>query len=329
MRRALLLAASPGVPPGPNPRVGCVLLGHDGTVVAEGFHRGAGTPHAEVAALHEAGGRAAGATAVVSLEPCNHTGRTGPCSEALIAAGVRRVVFGQADPNLAASGGARRLAEAGVEVLGGVLGEEALALNRAWSFAVGHGRPLVTWKVASTLDGRIAAPDGSSRWITGPAARAQVHELRGQVDAVVIGTGTALSDDPQLTARDGDGLVRERQPLRVVVGSRELPAGARLRDDTAPLLLVPSAAPAEVLRQLFERHEVQHVLLEAGPTLSTAFLRAGVVDEVIWFLAPKVLGAGRSVVADLDVRTITEALGLRLVGVSQVGTDVRVDLSVG
>ena len=123
--------------------------------------------------------------------------------------------------------------------------------------------------------------------------------------------------------------MRDRQPLRVVVGSRALPAGARLRDDTAPLLLVPSAAPAEVLRLLFERHEVQHVLLEAGPTLSTAFLRAGLVDEVIWFLAPKVLGAGRSVVADLDVRTITEAFGLRLVGVSQVGTDVRVDLSVG
>jgi diaminohydroxyphosphoribosylaminopyrimidine deaminase/5-amino-6-(5-phosphoribosylamino)uracil reductase len=329
MRRALELAVTDGVPTGPNPRVGCVLLDKEGGTVAEGFHRGAGTAHAEADALRRAAERARGATAVVTLEPCNHTGRTGPCSEALIAAGVRRVVYAQADPNPVARGGARRMTAAGIDVVGGVLAAEAEAVNRTWTFATTNDRPWVTWKVASTLDGRISAADGTSRWITGPEARAQVHELRSLVDAVLVGTGTALADDPELTARTPDGALSARQPLRVVAGSRALPEAARLRDGAAPLLLLPAGSPTDVLRLLYRQHDVQHVLLEAGPTLSTAFLRAGLVDHVVWFVAPKVLGSGRPVVADLEVTTIADALGLRVSSVTRVGADVRIDLSLG
>ena len=175
MRRALTIAVTPGVPRGPNPRVGCVLLDPAGTTIAEGFHEGAGTPHAEAAALAAAGPAARGATAVVTLEPCNHTGRTGPCVDALLAAGIARVVLAQPDPNPIAAGGADRLSAAGVDVVRGVLEDEARAINEAWTFAVEQGRPMVTWKVASTLDGHVAATDGSSRWITGEEARAQVH----------------------------------------------------------------------------------------------------------------------------------------------------------
>jgi diaminohydroxyphosphoribosylaminopyrimidine deaminase/5-amino-6-(5-phosphoribosylamino)uracil reductase len=187
MRRALGLAVTPGVPTGPNPRVGCVLLGPDGAVLAEGYHRGAGTAHAEVDALSRAGAAARGATAVVTLEHCDHTGRTGPCSLALLDAGVARVVYGQADPNPVAAGGAARLRTAGVDVEGGLLADQAAAVNEAWTVAVSRGRPYVTWKTATTLDGRTAAADGTSGWITGPAARGDVHRLRSEVDAVADG----------------------------------------------------------------------------------------------------------------------------------------------
>jgi diaminohydroxyphosphoribosylaminopyrimidine deaminase/5-amino-6-(5-phosphoribosylamino)uracil reductase len=324
MRRALSLAVTEGVPRSPNPRVGCVLLDADGRTIAEGFHRGAGTAHAEAAALAEAGTAARGATAVVSMEPCDHTGRTGPCSQALIEAGVARVVFGQSDPNPRAAGGERRLAAAGVEVVGGVLAEEAAAVNEAWTFAVSHGRPMVTWKVASTLDGRIAAADGSSRWITGPEARAQVHALRAEVDAVLVGTGTVLADNPALTVRTPDGRLAERQPLRVVMGRRSIPEGAALRDGRADLRVFPTESPADVLAAL-GADGVQHVLLEGGPTLAAAFVREGLVDRVIWYLAPKLLGSGHAAVGGLGVPGIDQAIGLEITAVSRVGQDVRLD----
>ena len=204
VRRALELAVL-GPQADPNPRVGAVIVDRDGAVVGEGHHRGAGTPHAEVDALARAGERARGGTAYVSLEPCNHTGRTGPCARALLDAGVARVVHAQSDPGALTGGGADTLRAAGVEVVGGVLKDEALALNRAWTFAIVHGRPMVTWKFAATLDGRSAAADGSSAWITGPLARADVHDLRAECDAVLVGTGTVLADDPHLTVRHADG----------------------------------------------------------------------------------------------------------------------------
>ena len=326
MRRALELAATPGVPLGPNPRVGCVLLAPDGTVVAEGFHRGAGSPHAEAAALAAAGGAARGATAVVTLEPCAHTGRTGPCADALLAAGVARVVFAQSDPNPVAAGGADRLRGAGVDVEAGVLADEAASLNEVWTFAVTRGRPFVTWKTATTLDGRVGAPDGSSRWITSSQSRAEVHELRALVDAVVVGTGTALADDPALTVRDVDGCLAPRQPLRVVVGRRALPSRARLLDDAAPTLALGTHDPAEVLATLRQR-DVQHVLLEGGPTLAGAFVEAGLVDAVRWYLAPAVLGAGPGAVALPSAASIADLRRWRLDAVTRVGPDVRLDLT--
>ncbi|MCW2821108.1 MAG: bifunctional diaminohydroxyphosphoribosylaminopyrimidine, partial [Marmoricola sp.] len=216
MRRALELASTPGVPLGPNPRVGCVLLTAQGTEVAEGYHRGAGTLHAEAAALAEAGEDARGTTAVVTLEPCNHTGRTGPCSRALIDAGVNRVVFAQPDPNPVATGGEAALRAAGIDVEFGLMERESRCLNRAWTFALEHHRPFVTWKFATTLDGRSAAADGTSRWITSRAARVDSHRLRAQCDVMLVGTGTVEADDPELTVRDEyDGLLAH-QPLRAV-----------------------------------------------------------------------------------------------------------------
>jgi diaminohydroxyphosphoribosylaminopyrimidine deaminase/5-amino-6-(5-phosphoribosylamino)uracil reductase len=327
MRRALGLAASPGVPHGPNPRVGCVLLDSDGAIVADGHHRGIGTAHAEVDALRQAGDAVRGGTAVVTLEPCNHTGRTGPCAGALVAAGVARVVFAQTDPNPVAAGGAATLRAAGVEVEGGLLADEAEALNVAWTFAVTHGRPFVTWKAAATLDGRIAAADGTSRWVTSEAARAEVHALRAEVDAVVVGTGTVLADDPHLAVRRDGEVVAGRQPLRVVVGLRDVPPGARVLDDAAESLHRRTHDPREVLAEL-ARREVRHVLLEGGPTLAAAFVRAGVVDAVRWYAAPALLGAGANALADAGMSTIAEALRLTVTGVAQVGADVRIDARV-
>ncbi|WP_432547067.1 bifunctional diaminohydroxyphosphoribosylaminopyrimidine deaminase/5-amino-6-(5-phosphoribosylamino)uracil reductase RibD [Kineococcus sp. SYSU DK004] len=324
MRRALDLARR-GPVTGPNPRVGCVLLDADGAPLAEGHHAGAGTPHAEVAALADlaarAGGSAAGLTAVVTLEPCRHTGRSGPCTDALTRAGVTRVVVGSPDPNPRAAGGAEVLRGRGVDVVVGVLEEEARALNERWAAAVARGRPWVTWKVATTLDGRSAAADGTSRWITSAAARADVHRLRAEHDAVLVGTGTALADDPSLTVRR-DGRVDGPQPLRVVVGAREVPAGARLRDGDAPLLHLRTHDPVRALEALGAR-EVRTVLLEGGPRLAAAFWRAGVVDEVVAYLAPALLGAGPAAVGDLGVTSMPGIARLRVHDVARVGDDVR------
>ena len=226
MRRALDLARTPGVPLGPNPRVGCVLLDAQGVEIAEGYHRGAGSPHAEAAALAEAGEDARGATAVVTLEPCNHTGRTGPCAEAMVEAGVARVVFAQPDPNPVAAGGETTLRAAGVEVAFGLMEREARALNRAWTFGMEHHRPFVTWKFAATLDGRSAAADGTSRWVTSKAARVDAHRLRAQCDVMLVGTGTVEADDPELTVRDEYDDPLAHQPLRAVMGLRDLDAGS-------------------------------------------------------------------------------------------------------
>ncbi|WP_239455282.1 bifunctional diaminohydroxyphosphoribosylaminopyrimidine deaminase/5-amino-6-(5-phosphoribosylamino)uracil reductase RibD [Nocardioides gilvus] len=329
MRRALALAATPGVPLGPNPRVGCVLLDDAGQVVAEGFHRGAGTAHAEADALAAAGEAARGTTAVVTLEPCNHTGRTGPCAEALIAAGVRRVVFAQADPNPVASGGAESLRTAGVDVTGGLLAAESAHLNRAWTHGLTHDRPFVTWKFATTLDGRSAAADGTSRWITNPASRLDVHRLRGECDVVLAGTGTVEVDDAELTVRDSDGEPLDVQPLRAVMGLRELAADLRVFNDRADTVRLLTQDPDEALRALggLERH---HVFLEGGPTLGSAFLRAGLVDEVIAYVAPVLLGAGAHSVAALGIDTIADALRLHVVDVQTIGagpdTDIRLTL---
>lgn len=326
MLEALRLA-SRGVLGDTNPRVGAVVADAAGRVVGRGHHRGAGTDHAEVVALAQAGPAARGGTVVVTLEPCDHTGRTGACSRALLAAGVARVVYAQADPSPLASGGAARLRGAGVVVDGGVLAQEAAALTVDWTFAVTHGRPRVVWKLASTLDGRVAAADGTSRWITAAPARADVHRLRAAAGAVLVGTGTVLADDPHLTVRDADDAPVPRQPLRVVMGRREVPATARVLDDAAPTLLLRTHDPVAALQRLHGLG-VRQVWLEGGPTLAAAFLTAGVVDEVVAYLAPALLGGGPASVAGLGISTIGDALRLTLQDTAVIGSDLRIRATV-
>src|SRR3954451_4314311 len=327
MARALEIAQSPGVPLGPNPRVGCVLLGPDGAAIGEGFHRGAGTPHAEAAALAEAGDRARGATAVVTLEPCNHTGRTGPCAQALVRAGVARVVYAQADANPVAQGGAQTLREAGVEGEAGLLGDAARAVNPAWTFAVERGRPFVTWKFATTLDGRSAAADGTSRWVSSRPARRDTHRLRAACDVILAGTGTVLVDDPELTVRDDEdvNLPRWLQPLRAVMGLGDVPPNRRVCNDAAETVALRTRDPQSALSDLFARDR-QHVFLEGGPTLAASFLTEGLVDEVVAYVAPMLLGAGLSSVGALGIETIADALLLDVTDVCTLGTGAETNV---
>lgn len=321
MREALAASVAVHGRTSPNPPVGAVVLDAAGEVVGVGATQPPGGPHAEVLALRAAGERARGGTAVVTLEPCAHHGRTPPCTDALIAAGVAAVHVGVADPNPVAAGGARVLGQAGIAVTHSAL-DVAGGPLRAWLHSVRTGRPHVTWKFAATLDGRSAAADGTSRWITGPEARAEVHEFRSHVDAVVVGTGTARADDPALTARYPDGTDRERQPLRVVVGHSDLRTGSRL--DAPDVLHLRTQSPDDVLKALADRGVVD-VLLEGGPRLAGAFVQAGRVDRVLAYLAPALLGAGPAALGDAGVGTIGDIARLQVDTVRVVGADVLVD----
>ncbi|WP_238011462.1 bifunctional diaminohydroxyphosphoribosylaminopyrimidine deaminase/5-amino-6-(5-phosphoribosylamino)uracil reductase RibD [Dactylosporangium sp. AC04546] len=330
MRRAVELARLSLGETSPNPNVGAVIATPGGTIVGEGRTAPAGGPHAEVSALEQAGEWARGATAYVTLEPCNHTGRTGPCTEALIAAGVARVVAGVRDPNPLAAGGLERLRAAGLRAeIGTILPDLARDAMVGWLTAVDRGTPYVIWKFAATLDGRSAAADGTSMWITSPQAREDVHRLRAGVDAIIAGTGTVLTDDPQLTVRLPE--VR-RNPLRVVVGgARGIPATAKVLDDSAPTWVVPGNGGRVELRPMLQelyRRGVRSALLEGGPTLAGAFLAAGLVDRVVAYLAPKLLGAGPAALGAAGISTITEALTLDVVDLARIGPDVRLTATV-
>jgi diaminohydroxyphosphoribosylaminopyrimidine deaminase/5-amino-6-(5-phosphoribosylamino)uracil reductase len=308
----------------PNPTVGCVVLDESGEFVGEGTTAPPGGPHAEVVALSAAGERAQGGTAVVTLEPCSHVGRTGPCVEALVEAGIARVVYAVADPHPAAAGGADALRGQGIDVEGGLLADGAAEVNRPWLVAIERGRPFVTLKLAVSLDGRVAAVDGSSRWITGPAARLDAHVLRAECDAILVGTGTAVTDDPALTVRDETGIAVDHQPLRVIMGHRALPAQARLLDDSAETLQIPTHDVTEVM-EVLQLREIRSLLVEGGPTIAGAMLRAGVVDRVVAYVAPVILGAGPAAIDGAAVGTIHEALRLTEVNVRTVGNDVRIE----
>ena len=334
MRRAVALSASVGERTSPNPNVGAVVLDAAGEVVGEGRHERAGGPHAEAAALEAAAGRARGGTVVVTLEPCTHTGRTGPCVDAILRAGAARVVYAVADPTEAAGGGAARLAAAGVEVEGGLLADQAAEANERWLTTVRMSRPFVVWKVATTLDGKVAAPDGTSRWITSPEARRDVHRLRAECDTVVAGAGTVAADDPQLTVRDEQGRPVADQPLRVVVDTHgRTSPGARVHDHAAPTWVATAAelgkgadgrVDLSVLLAELWRRDRRLVLLEGGPTLAGAFLRAGLVDRVVAYLAPTLLGDGLAPLAGTGVTTLGDAVPLDITDVTRVGPDVRV-----
>jgi diaminohydroxyphosphoribosylaminopyrimidine deaminase / 5-amino-6-(5-phosphoribosylamino)uracil reductase len=315
---AFMQAASPESPKGPNPRVGAVILS-DGQIVGVGHHRGRGTDHAEVMALAAAGEAARGGTAVVTLEPCNHVGATGPCTQALVAAGISRVVFGIGDSNPLAAGGADVLRAHGIDVIADVAVDQGLALNFPWHTAMARQRPFVTVKLAMTLDGRVAAADGTSRWITSEDARRDVHALRRDSQAIVVGTGTVLADDPQLTVRDIECAV---PPLRVVVGRRPIPPAARIHDGQAPTRTFATHDPHEVLRDLWE-DGVVHVLVESGPQLATEWIKAQVVDELVTYVAPALMGDGPPAFGSLGVSTIDDAIRWELVDVRRIGPDVR------
>jgi diaminohydroxyphosphoribosylaminopyrimidine deaminase / 5-amino-6-(5-phosphoribosylamino)uracil reductase len=339
MLRAIALAGRGLGTTSPNPVVGCVIIDESGATVGEGFHAYAGGPHAEVRALAQAGPRADGGIAVVTLEPCNHTGRTGPCSLALISARIARVVMAVADPNPVAKGGAEALRYAGLNVEMGVRAAEAHAGNVAWltattRAAAGDARPYVIWKFAATMDGRSAAADGTSQWITSPDARADVQSLRAGVDAIIVGVGTVLADDPHLTARVGAGALAARQPLRVVVDTLgRTPANARVRDSAARTWIATAADLGSGVdghvdlralgTGLFERG-CRRVLLEGGPTLAGAYLREGLVDEVVGYVAPKLLGGGPSALIEAGIGTISDAVDLEITDVARVGPDLRI-----
>ena len=350
MRRALALAALGTGRTSPNPLVGAVVLDHAGTLVGEGYHARAGTPHAEVHALAQAGERARGGTLIVTLEPCCHHGRTPPCSEAVIAAGLAQVVVAMVDPNpQVAGGGIAQLRAAGIAVLHGVCDVEALELNRAFVHRLTTGRPLGILKWAMSLDGRTALPNGASQWISDPPARAWVHQLRSQCDAVIVGGGTLRADDPRLTSRGQ----RAPEPLRVVLSrSLQLPDRAQLWDTTAAATLVAHGpeAPAAAKAQLqdlcsnnpgLERLELPHcspsallealaqrgcnqVLWECGPELAAAALRDGCVQQVAAVIAPKLLGGSpaRTPLGELGLQSLNQVHSWQAQRLQQLGPDL-------
>lgn len=326
MKRALELALR-GPAIGVNPQVGAVILNAEGEVVSEGWHEGAGSDHAEVRALNalfEKLGTStlpANHTAVVTLEPCNHRGRTGPCAQALVDAGIARVVFAAGDPGEVSGLGSKRLRDAGVEVIPGVLLSQAEDQGRVWLTANRNQRPYVILKWASSLDGRTAAQDGTSQWISGPESRADSHLKRSEVEAILVGTGTALADDPELTARKPDGSYYENQPLRVVLGERELPERLRLFNDKAKTIQIQSRSPERALAELWSIG-VKSVWVEGGPKVASEFVKSGLVDEIIIYLAPMLLGGNNVSIEDIGVQSMPEALELEIVENKMLGKDI-------
>ena len=358
MREALALAERGWGHVSPNPMVGAIVLDASGEVAGRGWYEGPrGAPHAEIRALEEAGDRARGGTLVCSLEPCDHHGSTPPCTDAVLAAGIARVVVGATDPNPLVDGrGLRRLREAGIAVRDGVLGGVAQRLNAAFERHITAGTPFVIWKVATSLDGKTAARDGSSRWITSPAARADAHRLRAWADAVIVGAGTVLADDPALTVRRDD-LSAARQPVRVVVDAAgNVPpdaavfsgpgatiiatterAGSRIdawQRTGAEVIVVEvdeddGVSPVALVHELGKR-DVQGVLLEGGATLAWAFARDRVVDRVVQYIAPTLVGgsAAPGALGGEGFAPIGAAMEVSIVDVTRVGPDLRVEADV-
>lgn len=327
MHRALVLAEN-GPAWGVNPQVGAVILDAKNRVIGEGWHRGSGTPHAEVvaleAALNACGGKLPnGCTAVVTLEPCNHTGKTGPCAQAIISSGIERVIYGSTDPGQASAGGAETLRNAGIETYANLMVEQTDELIRPWATAMRTGRPHVIVKWATSLDGRTAANDGSSKWISGHESREDSHLRRSNQDAILVGTATILADDAELTARYADGTYYEHQPLRVVLGESELPPTARVFNDRAETVQLATRDIKAALHELFDRG-VRRLWVEGGPTVASAFLREGLFDELVIYMAPLLLGGERVATTDIGIGNIAEAKNLRIVEHRRLGDDILI-----
>jgi diaminohydroxyphosphoribosylaminopyrimidine deaminase/5-amino-6-(5-phosphoribosylamino)uracil reductase len=302
----------------PNPIVGAVITSATGEFISEGFHQGA--DHAEVIAIKAASEIPAGSIIYVTLEPCNHQGKTPPCVDAIIASGIKKVVFAVGDPNPVAAGGTERLQKSGIEVVSGIGEVQARHENRAWLTKIEKNRPRITWKIAATMDGKVAASDGSSKWITGEPARADVAMMRSQVDAIVTSTATAIADNPGLTAK-GLG----KNPVRIVMGTRELNNDLQILGNDAETLLIKSHDFSELLMVSKDRG-FNSLMIESGPTFGTALLMDELIDEIVLFQAPTFLGSGTPAIGDLGITNISGRLDFEISDVEVIGADLKITL---
>jgi diaminohydroxyphosphoribosylaminopyrimidine deaminase/5-amino-6-(5-phosphoribosylamino)uracil reductase len=302
----------------PNPIVGAVITSATGKFISEGFHQGG--DHAEVVAIKAAKDIPAGSIIYVTLEPCNHQGATPPCTDAIINAGLSKVVYAVTDPNPVAAGGAQRLQGAEIAVVLGLGEVQARHDNRAWLTKVELGRPRITWKIAATMDGKVTASDGSSKWITGEPARADVAMMRSQVDAIVTSTATVIADNPGLTAK-GLG----KNPIRIVMGTRELNNDLQILGKDAETLVIKSHDFSELIK-VSEDRGFNSLMIESGPTFGTALLREELIDEIVLFQAPTLLGSGTPAIGDLGITNISERLDFEISDVEVIGADLKVTL---
>ena len=322
MQRAIALAEKGLGKTAPNPIVGAVIIDAAGNVVGEGFHDRVNCPdHAEVVAIKAAGDKAKGATIVVTLEPCNHSGNTGACVQAIIDAGITTVVFAVSDPNAVAAGGADALRAAGITVIEGVLKDEAAYSNRAWLMKIKKNRPFFTWKVAATLDGKVAAADGTSKWITNETSRGDVQVLRRRADAILVGTNTVIADNPHLIPR-GNFAGYTSNPIRVICGEQDLPKDSLVFDSAAQTVVVKSK-DLDVLVERLNELGVNHVFVEAGPTLASAMVDHCLMDELVMYQAPTLLGTGKPFFSFDYPTTITDQMRLDHISTVVLDGDVK------
>ena len=328
MQRAIALSEKGLGKCSPNPIVGAVIIDASGKIVGEGFHdRMTSKDHAEVVAIRSAGDLAKGATIVVTLEPCNHTGSTGPCTQAIIDAGISTVVFAVKDPNAVAAGGADALRAAGIKVIDGVLTEEVSYVNRAWLTKIEKSRPYFVWKVATTLDAKIAASDGTSKWISNEVSRNDVQRLRRESDAILVGTNTVISDNPHLIPR-GEFSGYSRNPIRVIFGESDLPTDSKVFDNAAETVHVKSRDLSKLVAKLNEM-DINQVFVEAGSKLASAMVAAGLMDELVIYQAPALLGSGKSFYVDESKSTIEDQMRLQHVSTEVLAGDVKSVYRIG
>ena len=328
MQRAIALSEKGLGKCAPNPIVGAVILDASGKIVGEGFHdRMSSKDHAEVVAIASAGNLAKGATMVVTLEPCNHTGSTGPCTQAIIDSGISTVVFAVKDPNAVAAGGADTLRAAGIKIVDGVLAREAAYANRAWLTKITKNRPYFVWKVATTLDAKIAASDGTSKWISNEVSRSDVQRLRRESDAILVGTNTVISDNPHLIPR-GEFSGYSHNPIRVIFGQSDLPADSKVFDNATETVHIKSRDLNELVSKLDEL-DINQVFVEAGSMLASAMVAAGLMDELVIYQAPALLGSGKSFFADDLHSTIEDQMRLEHISTEVLAGDIKSVYRIG
>ena len=328
MQRAIALSEKGLGKCAPNPIVGAVILDASGKIVGEGFHdRMSSKDHAEVVAIKNAGDLAKGATMVVTLEPCNHIGSTGPCTQAIIDSGISSVVFAVSDPNVVAAGGADALRAAGIKVVDGVLAREASYANRAWLSKITKKRPFFVWKVATTLDAKIAASDGTSKWISNEVSRKDVQRLRRESDAILVGTNTVIVDNPHLIPR-GEFSGFSSNPIRIIFGVGNVPADSKVFDSAAETVQIKSRDLSELVSKLNELN-VNQVFVEAGTTLASAMVAGGILDELVIYQAPALLGSGKPFYSDDSKSTIEDQMRLEHISTEVLAGDVKSVYRIG